>query len=299
MKKNTLDIKTIYECNQCLGSTTLHPLVSIINLENPNLEQEAVKFGFYAILLIEDYPENCCCCGHRYYDYSNATMIFLTPGEIFRMSENNTLPDKGWLLAFQPDLLFHTTLKNHINHYTFFFYHKEEALHLSLREKDKIIRCFEGISEELHHPIDTHSSILISRYIELLLDYCNRFYERQFITREEKNKILLDKLEKTLDNYIRSGQLQNNKLPTPKYCAGELNLSVAYFNDLLKSETGKTLTEYFQFKRLDIAKQMLLKTDNTPAAIACSLGFPNVQYFSLIFKKITGIAPSEYKYSRN
>ena len=129
-----LDIKTVYECNRCLGCKTLHPQVSLINLESPNLEQEAVKFEFYAILLIEDCPDGCYCCGRKYYDYSNATMVFLTPGEIFRMSENNTLPDKGYLLAFHPDLLFRTSLDNHIKNYTFFAYNKEEALHLSQRE---------------------------------------------------------------------------------------------------------------------------------------------------------------------
>ena len=123
-----LDIKTVYECNRCLGCKTLHPQVSLINLESPNLEQEAVKFEFYAILLIEDCPDGCYCCGRKYYDYSNATMVFLTPGEIFRMSENNTLPNKGYLLAFHPDLLFHTSLDNPIKNYTFFAYHKEARL---------------------------------------------------------------------------------------------------------------------------------------------------------------------------
>ena len=108
MKDNTLDIKTVCECNRCLGCKTLHPQVSIINLENPNVYQDAVKFEFYAILLIEDCEGDCDCCGRKYYDYSNATMVFLTPGEIFRMNKNNTLPDKGWLLAFHPDLLLFT-----------------------------------------------------------------------------------------------------------------------------------------------------------------------------------------------
>lgn len=115
-----LDFKTVYECNCCLGCKTLHPQVSIINLESPNLEQDAVKFEFYAILLIEECPDSCCCCGRKYYDYSNATMVFLTPGEIFRMSENNTLPNKGYLLAFHPDLLFRTSLNNHIKIILFF-----------------------------------------------------------------------------------------------------------------------------------------------------------------------------------
>ena len=152
-----LDIKTVYECNRCLGCKTLHPQVSLINLESPNLEQEAVKFEFYAILLIEDCPDGCYCCGRKYYDYSNATMVFLTPGEIFRMSENNTLPDKGYLLAFHPDLLFRTSLDNHIKNYTFFAYNKEEALHLSQRETAKVTCCLENIEDELHHTIDTHS----------------------------------------------------------------------------------------------------------------------------------------------
>lgn len=121
MKDNTLDIKTVCECNRCLGCKTLHPQVSIINLENPNVYQDAVKFEFYTILLIEDCEGGCDCCGRKYYDYSNATMVFLAPGEIFRMNKNNTLPHKGWLLAFHPDLLLCTTLKNHIDNYTFFF----------------------------------------------------------------------------------------------------------------------------------------------------------------------------------
>ena len=147
-----LDIKTVYECNRCLGCKTLHPQVS--------LEQEAVKFEFYAILLIEDCPDGCYCCGRKYYDYSNATMVFLTPGEIFRMSENNTLPNKGYLLAFHPDLLFHTSLDNPIKNYTFFAYHKEEALHLSQRETAKVTCCLENIEDELHHAIDTHSGTI-------------------------------------------------------------------------------------------------------------------------------------------
>lgn len=299
MKDNTLAIKTVYECNRCLGCMTLHPQVSIISLENPNLEQEAVKFEFYAILLIEECEEDCGCCGRKYYDYSNATMVFLTPGEIFRMNRNNTLPDKGWLLAFHPDLLFRTTLKSHIDDYTFFYYRKQEALHLSQRETAKVTCCLENIEDELHHAIDTHSSTILSRHIELLLDYCARYYERQFITREDKNKMVLEKMEKILDEYIASGKLQDGKLPTSEYCAGKLDFSTAYFDDLLKFETGKTLVEYFQLKCLDIAKKMLLNTQNTPTMVARRLGYPSVQYFSLIFKKITGVAPNEYRYSQN
>lgn len=293
--KETLDIKSVCECNRCLGCRTLHPQASIINLEHPDLEQETVKFEFYAVLLIEECPDGCCCCGRKYYDYSNATMVFLNPGEIFRMSEAGVLPDKGWLLAFHPDLLYRTSLKNHIKNYTFFSYNKEEALHLSQRETATITCCLENIEDELHHSIDTHTATILSRHIELMLDYCTRFYERQFITRENKNKTVLEELEILLDDHIASGRLRNSILPTSEYYATRLSLSVPYFNDLLKFETGKTLDEYFQLKRLEAAKRMLLKTGNTPASVARQLGYPNVQYFSLLFKKITGIAPNEYR----
>lgn len=293
--KEMLDIKSVCECNRCLGGKTLHPQVSIINLEHPDFEQEAVKFEFYAVLLIEECADGCCCCGRKYYDYANATMVFLKPGEVFRMSEAGVLPDKGWLLAFHPDLLYRTSLKNHIKNYTFFSYSKEEALHLSQRETATITCCLENIEEELHHSIDTHTATILSRHIELMLDYCTRFYERQFITRENKNKNVLEELEKQLDDYIASGKLRDFILPTSEYCATRLGLSVPYFNDLLKFETGKTLDEYFQMKRLEAAKRMLLRAESTPTAVARQLGYPNVQYFSLLFKKITGIAPNEYR----
>ena len=294
-----LDIKTVYDCNCRLGCKTLHPQVSIINLENPDLGQDAVKFEFYAILLIEKCDDGCCCCGRKYYDYSNATMVFLNPGEIFKMSEAGVLPDKGWLLAFHPDLLYRTSLRNHIQNYTFFSYRKEEALHLSQRETATITCCLENIEEELQHAIDAHTATILSRHIELMLDYCTRFYERQFITREDKNKNVLKKLDTLLDAYIASGRLRSAILPTPEYCATELGLSASYFNDLLKFETGKTLNEYFQLKRLDVAKKMMLNAGSTPTYVARQLGYPNVQYFSRLFKAITGSAPNKYRLSRN
>ena len=299
MKGKTLDLKSVCECNRCLGIQTLHPQATIVNLEKQELGQEAIKFEFYAILLIEKCPDECCCCGRRYYDYTNATMIFLTPGEIFRMSETNTLPDKGRLLAFHPDLLFHTTLKNHICDYTFFNYRMEEALHLSQRETATVTCCLENIEEELHHPIDAHTSTILSRHIELMLDYCSRFYERQFITRENKNEMILTHFAKMVDEYIGTGKLQGGKFPQADYFARTLNLSSAYLIDLLRFETGKTLEEYIRLKQLEIAKQMLLKGTDTPAVIAHYLGFTSVQYFSFLFKKITGVSPGTYRWNRN
>ena len=301
MKHNdVLDIKTVCECNRCLGCETLHPQATLIRLNGKEtVVEESVKFEFYAILLIENCVDNCRCCGRRYYDFAHATMVFLTPGEIFCMNRDNTLPDCGLLLAFHPDLLWRTALNRHINDYTFFRYRKEEALHLSQRETERVLRYFNDIGEELHHAIDSHSSILISRLIELLLDYCTRFYERQFITREDKNKELLSRLERRLDDYIASGRLAGGRFPTAAECAATLDLSEAYFCDLLRFETGRTLTELLHVKRLEAAKRMLLTPGTTPAQVARHLGFANVMQFSFIFKKLTGVAPAGYRFARN
>ncbi len=294
-----LDIKTVTECNCCLGCKTLHPQACVIRLDQSNVEQHSIKFDFYTILLIENDSCDCCCCGRKYYDYSNATMVFLPPDRPFDMAHDKALPQKGWLLAFHPDLLFGTNLSNTIDSYTFFSYNKNEALHLSQREKNTIENCLREMDEELHHPIDKHSKTLITRYIELLLDYCTRFYERQFITRENKNKAIINNTDKLIDEYLTSGRMEKGLCPSPAYCAGKLHLSTSYFCDLLKFETGKTFNEYFQLRRLDISKKMLLQPDCTPSIVASRLGFSSVRYFSLLFKKITGFAPNEYRLSQN
>lgn len=293
-----LDIKTVCECNRCLHCKTTHPQASLINLENPLLEEDIIRFEFYAILLIEDCQDQCTCCGRKYYDYSCATMVFLSPGEVFRMNESHTLPDKGYLLIFHPHLLFRTTLDNHIGSYTFFRYNKEEALHLSQRETEKVTCCLWNIDEELQHPIDAHSNTILSRHIELLLDYCTRYYERQFITREAKNKTLLEAMERLMDEYLTSGACLS-RLPTAKDCAGRLGLSEAYLQDMLRHETGRTFDECWQIKRLDTAKRLLRHSGTTPVVVARQLGYPSVQSFSLLFTRITGQSPNEYRKEPN
>ena len=188
---------------------------------------------------------------------------------------------------------------SHIKEYSFFFYKLNESLHLSSREKMKIIECIRNIEEELRHSIDCHSKTLISRYIELLLDYCARFNERQFITRCEANKAILHKTKLLLSEYISSGKLEGGVLPTEEYCADALRLSPCYFGDLLRFETGKSIHEYFQLMRLNIAKKMLLDKENAVGTVAKKLGYANTQYFTGLFKKITGMTPTEYKYAQN
>lgn len=298
MKKSMLNIETVHQCNCCLGCKTLHPLVSAIDLSEANLEERAIKFDFYTIILLEGQAEDFFY-GRKYYDYSNASLMFLTPGESFQMDKSMVLSQKGWLLAFHPDFLYHTSLGANIENYSFFFYKPDEALHLSLREKNKAIECLECIREELQHAIDCHSKIIISRYIELFLDYCTRYYERQFITREESNKLIINKTDLLWNEYIQSGHLKNGLLPSAEYCAQNLRLSSHYFCDLVKFETGKSVDEYFQGKRLEAAREMLLDLNNTVSMVSQKLGYPNTRYFSRIFKKTIGIAPNEYRLAQN
>ena len=294
MKKDILNIETVSQCNHCLGCTTLHPLVSIIDLSQVFPEQRSLRFDFYTLLFIENQTEDFLY-GRKYYDYSNASVVFLAPRRSLLIDENRWLSQKGRMLVFHPDLICHTSLGANIENYTFFFYYPEEALHLSLREKIKVSECLDHIGQELRHTIDSHSKILLSRYIELLLDHCSRFYDRQFITRHEANKEILEKTDLLLNEYILSGQLCKGVVPSVTYCAELLHLSPLYFSDVLRFETGKSLYEYFQQKRLDISRQLLLDKNNTVSGVAHRLGYSNVQYFSCLFKKMTGVAPNEYK----
>ena len=298
MEKGIHYIENVFEYNDLLGVETLHPLVSVIDLSKAHpMKHVRHIFGFYAIFLKE---VKCgdLLYGRQHYDYQEGTLVCLAPGQVIGIEDNGEVyQPKGWALVFHPDLVRGTSLGRNIREYSFFSYEVNEALHLSEREREMVVGCFLKIRQELEHAIDRHSKRLIAINIEMLLDYCLRFYERQFITRENKNKTVLEELENLLDDYIASGRLQGALLPTSEYCATGLGLSVPYFNDLLKFETGKTLDEYFQLRRLETAKRMLLKAENTPAVVARRLGYTSVQYFSLLFKKITGIAPNEYRYS--
>lgn len=298
MKEKVLNIETVHQCNCCLGCKTLHPLASVIELSESHPVQPIIKFDFYTILLVEG-DANDFWYGRKHCDYSNASVVFLTPGESIETDHDKIFPQKGWLLAFHPDLICHTPLGESIRNYSFFFYRANEALHLSQREKTKVVDCLCNIREELHHAIDCHSKTLISRHIELLLDYCSRFYDRQFITRYEINKEIIEKTDELLDEYILAGKLKGGLLPSAAYCADFLCLSPAYFSDLLKFETGKKIYEYFQLKRLDASKKMLLDRSNTISMVAGKLGYPSVQYFSLLFKKINRITPNEYRFAQN
>ncbi len=298
-----LEIKTVHQCNCRLGGKTLYPQACIIRMEGdrtPESETEKVRFGFYTILLIEhENGEKACCGCNRKYDFSDATMVFLSPERPFGMDGGRPFPEKGWLIAFQKELFCSAGAYAELEKYSFFNYSCEEALHLSIREKNRIIECINLMDEELRCPADCHSATLLARCIELILDYCTRYYERQFITREDKNDCLVRKMDAFLDEFIGSGKLERRIYPTPALCAAELGLSEEYFSDMLKFHTGKTLREYFDLKLIALSQKMLLERNASPEHVAKHLGFRNIDCFNLVFKKITGVAPGEYLLSRN
>lgn len=196
---------------------------------------------------------------------------------------------------FHPDLLYGTPLARRIKEYGFFSYESNEALHMSERERQIILNCFREIREELEHSIDKHSKQIISANIEVLLNHCVRFYDRQFVTRELVNRSLLENFERLLAAYFDSDKPQTVGLPSVQYCAGELHLSPNYFGDLIKKETGKSAQEYIQLTVVGRAKELLAEGDESVSEIAYRLGFKYPHHLSRMFKNIVGVTPNEYR----
>lgn len=296
MNKNLLNIETISEYNDMLGVGTLHPLVSVVDLSKAKpMRHMRHTFSFYTVYLKE---VKCgdLIYGRQYYDYQEGTVVCLAPGQVIGIEDNGeTFQPKGWALCFHPDLIRGTFLGGHIKEYTYFSYEVNEALHLSLEERGIFVDCLNKISHELEHAIDRLSKRLIATNIELLLDYCLRFYERQFITRENANTDILTRFEALLDNYFESNRAKAEGLPTVKWCASELCLSSNYFGDLIKKETGKTAQEHIQLKLIGLAKEMVLNPERSISEIAYELGFQYPQHFTRLFKKVTGMPPNDYR----
>ena len=296
LMKEVIKLDTVDQYNRLFGLETLHPLVSVVNLSEATRfpTHFTMNYGVYALFL-----KNVKCGDIRYgrqiYDYQEGTVTSFAPGQVVEVDMLQGVRPNAHGLLFHPDLIKGTSLGQDIKHYSFFSYASAEALHLSEEEKSIFTDCLEKIRMELQHPIDKHSKRLISRNIELLLDYCMRFYERQFITRSESNKSVLVKFEALLDDYFQSDKPQTDGLPSVKYFADKVFLSPNYFGDLIKKETGKSAQEYIQTRMIDIAKEMIAGTEKTVSQIAYELGFQYSQHFNRIFKKNTGYTPGEYR----
>jgi len=292
-----VNIPTVSDYDEHWGLESRHPLVNVLEGSQitrpiPNCRK---NFGIYVIFLKDVRCADYLKYGRGEYDYQENTLVFVAPGQVFGYpADGSTYQAKGWCLYFSPDLLRNTPLGSHIKDYTFFSYNVSEALHLSLQERDTIIDCLKKIDDEIKNGTDRHSNAIIASAIELLLNYCTRFYDRQFITRKRANKDILKRFEELLDDYFISDKPKSLGTPTVA-CADQLHLSPNYFGDLIKKETGKSAQEYVQQKIMDTAKDLLLASSKSVSEIAYALGYQYPQYFSRAFKKAVGCTPNEYR----
>ncbi len=288
--------ETINDYNVFNNNETLHPLVGVVDLSKAAPRQGSrMYFGFYTIFLKE---VKCgdMMYGRHVYDYQEGTLVFLAPGQVAGINSNGeTYQPKGYALVFHPDLIHGTAVGRHIQDYSFFGYQSNEALHLSERERKIVMDCFSKIEYELEHAVDKHSKKLIVSNIELFLNYCTRFYDRQFITRDNVHKTILESFENLLNDYFKTERPHTIGLPSVSWCAGELNLSASYFGDLIKKETGKTAQEYIQSKLIDVAKERIFDKSKSVSQIAYDLGFKYPQHFTRLFKQKVGYTPNEYR----
>lgn len=290
--------ETINDYNHAMLTETLHPLVTIVDFSKlPKAHHGKYQFGFYAVML-KDTICGDMIYGRNYYDYQEGTLVFIAPGQISGVKDNGEVyQPKGYALAFHPDLIRGTSLGRHIKDYTFFSYEVNEALHISEQERKTILECFNNIDGELHYAIDKHSRQLIVNNIELLLNYCVRFYDRQFITRENMNRDIITRFETLLHDYFKRDDLEEVGVPTVSYCAEKLHLSPNYFGDLVKRVSGSTAQEYIQTCLMDEAKERMVSGNQSVGEVAYSLGFRYPQHFARLFKRKVGMSPLEYRHS--
>ena len=289
---------TIQQYNQFFGVKTMHPQIGIIHFDrSENQPTHKMTFGFYALYLVKtvgitmDY-------GKTKYDFDDGTVICLAPGQtigVHRMPGGPVPVAIG--LMFHPDLLHGTALAKKMKQFTFFSYTSNEALHLSSDECAVIQNYMDNINRELEHPVDKFSRQLFVSNIEVLLNYCMRFYERQFVTRGELNNDVLARFEQLLNEYWDSGEAKIYGLPTVKYFADKICLSPNYFGDLIKTATGKSAQERIQSKIIEMSKEAILNPRLNTKQIANMLGFQYPQHFLRFFKKRVGCTPKEFKNS--
>lgn len=294
--ENILEMPSVKDYNDNLGVTTLHPLVSVVDMSELECIRHSLKhFGFYCIIL-KHLGCGDVAYGRSTYDYNDGSLVFVAPNQMAGANDGKiSYNTKGWILMFHPDLLRNTYLEHSMNRYTFFDYSSNEALHLSEQEREIIIGYLCNIRRELHHPTDDYTNRNIILNIEALLNNCMRFYERQFISRKNENNKIMEQLTYLLEEYLLSGKSQQYGLPTVAWCADNLHLSSNYFGDLVKKYSGRSAQEFIKSAIVDYAKLLLANNSYQVNEIAYKLGFKYPQHFSRLFKHIEGVSPSQYR----
>ena len=293
---NIVRLDSIDAYNKLYGLETKHPLVTVIDLTEATKVVNHVSMDYDVYALFLKNGTNCTLkYGRQPYDYQEGTVVSFSPGQLIGVDTDvdEIAPDVIGLM-FHPDLLHKTPLSSKIKDYNFFDYSQREALHLSADERRIFNQCLEHIKEEIAHPVDKHTAEIVSSQIQVLLDYVTRFYERQFITRGKVNSEILSRFETSLKRYLESDRTKEG-LPTVNFFADEAHLSPGYFGDLIKKETGVTAQEIISRHIVERAKRRLTESTDDISIVAYELGFQHPQHFSRMFKRITGISPTQFR----
>ena len=304
-QRQTKRIKTISEFHQLRGLLQPeHPLISVVDyskMERPNdISETNLVFDFYQIAIKRGINAKIKY-GQQQYDFDEGVMFFTSPNQVFRIEPetNSTVTKTGWLLLIHPDFLWNTALAKIIKQYDFFDYSLNEALFVSEKEESTLNGIIANIKQEYNANIDKFSKQIIVSQVESLLNYSERFYNRQFITREKSNHQILERLEKILIDYINTDHLVLKGLPAVQYIADTLNVSPKYLSNLLKVLTGQSTQQHIHEKLIEKAKEKLSTTNLSVSEIAYELGFEHSQSFNKLFKIKTNISPLEFRASFN
>jgi AraC-like DNA-binding protein len=291
-------VQTISELHEIAGfEKPKHPLVTIIDYSKVDVTKGPESGSFMCSFYSVNYKKHCSFrYGRQLFDHQEGTLHCTSPDQVLTFERSKeTSSTEGWGLYFHPELIRNTALGKKIDTYSFFSYAENEALHLSEEEKQTLLSILKQMEKEYNTNIDHFSNDLILSNIELLLNYCRRFYGRQFITRTNQNNDVLVRFEAYITDYFNSNKLKTDGIPSVKQVAEAMNLSPNYFSDLLKSETGKTTQEHIHFQLLEKAKRMLVNSNQSINEIAYELGFEYPQNFSKLFKKKEGLSPTLFR----
>jgi len=276
----------------------LHPLIHLLKVEEINqLPQQFpldFSFGFYTIGLIRNMKGHIEC-GRRSYDFQKGTMFFVAPGQLVGHTLNALHEADGWLMFFHRGYFANHSLEQRILNYDFFHYAVNESLHLSSKEENSIELLFENIVDELNSSIDHYSRNVVISNLELILTYSNRYYGRQFITRNDVENNFVVTFDDMLNNYLRHKDLEHDGIPSPAYFASKLNMTQKYLGEKLRVLTGKTAQEHIFLKLTEMAKILLQQKKLSVSEVAYQLGFEYPQYFSRFFKKRVGMSPTSFQ----
>ena len=303
--KEIIKLNTISETHHFLGlEKPKHPLISVLRLGDliKDFKVDNVKYALnlYQISLKDNCPFTIVNYGRNSYDYQEGTMVFTAPNQVLEFKKEAVAEvDKGWTLVFHRDLIRKSELGKKIDNYSFFAYASNEALHLSDEERKTVSEIKEKIEKEFSNNIDAHSQTLIISNLELLLNYCVRFYDRQFYTRTNLNQDIVSQFEQVLKDYYKQEKQLELGIPSVQYCGEAMNMSPKYLSDLLRKETGQSTQDHIHQFIIEKAKNRLLNSNESASEIAYGLGFEYPQYFSKIFKKKTTMSPNKFRQSLN